>query len=354
MPGPYPGRPEEPVTARTQGVVPPSGGAPPVARKRSWWIRLRWPVMVVGLLLIGGSLTYLFVPPMVVSERAITVDPADLIAAQAQDAQPMPSLLGINRDVAQSVLGDNGLSGVKTTFVEQPAAGPVGLVLAQKPSPGAQNVKDIELTVSSPAQMPAVTGSTVADGRKTLEQLGAVVEIERRLDPNVPRGQIVESFPPAGDVMPVVVRIAVADPGDALSLASVNDVDSRSCSSVSGTITVNGKSVSDGIECDTGKNVAFVEYSLARNAAALEALVGTNDRGGTGGAKVTIFGDGRVLAVVDVGLGNSQPVRVDLRGVLRLRIEAVTGDVDNAPSAVLADARLLGPKDGLDVIASGR
>lgn len=265
----------------------------------------------------------------------------------------MPSLLGLNRDVAQTVLGDSGLGGVKTEFSEREAAGPVGLILAQDPSVATRDVKQIALTVSIPALMPPVTGRGLKEGRDSLEQLGAVVEVERRIDPAVPRGQIVETIPPAGQVMPTVVRIVVSDPGDALSLATVNSVDSRSCSDISN-VTVAGKSVGDGIECDTGEKVAFAEYATTGNAAALETTVGTNDRGGTGGARVRILGDGRELAAVDVGLGNSQPIRVDLRGVLRLRVEATTGNVDDAPSVVLGDARLLGSQDGLDVIASGR
>jgi hypothetical protein len=55
-----------------------------------------------------------------------------------------------------------------------------------------------------------------------------------------------------------------------------------------------------------------------------------------------------------VGLGHSEPIRVDLRDVLRLRIETTTGDADHAPDVVLGDARLLGLKEGLDAIASGK
>lgn len=335
--------------------APPRGKAaePTPSPKGSWRVRWRWPLTIGGLLLTGASLTYLLVPPTLVTGDAVTLDPGELAAAQQQQVQPMPSLLGLNRDVAQTVLGDSGLGGVKTEFSEREAAGPVGLILAQDPSVATRDVKQIALTVSIPALMPPVTGRGLKEGRDSLEQLGAVVEVERRIDPAVPRGQIVETIPPAGQVMPTVVRIVVSDPGDALSLATVNSVDSRSCSDISN-VTVAGKSVGDGIECDTGEKVAFAEYATTGNAAALETTVGTNDRGGTGGARVRILGDGRELAAVDVGLGNSQPIRVDLRGVLRLRVEATTGNVDDAPSVVLGDARLLGSQDGLDVIASGR
>jgi hypothetical protein len=304
--------------------------------------------------LVGASLTYLLIPPTIVGDTAIKVDPADLIAAQQRTAQPMPSLLGLNRDVAQTVLADAGLDGVKLSFTEQSAAGPVGLVLGQKPSPGTGDVKEIQLAVSTPAPMPDVKGKSVVDARKALEQLGAVVEVDRRLDPAVPNGQVLDSTPAPGDVMPAVVQLAVSDPGDALTLATVRSVDDDYCSDVNAGELVNGKTVGQSVQCTPGRNPAFVEYAVSRNAAALEAIVGTNDRGGTAGATVTVFGDGRPLATVNVGLGHSEPIRVDLRDVLRLRIETTTGDADHAPDVVLGDARLLGLKEGLDAIASGK
>jgi hypothetical protein len=310
--------------------------------------------LVIGLLLVGASLTYLLIPPTIVGDNAIKVDPAELIAAQHGAAQPMPSLLGLNRDVAQTVLADAGLGGIKITFNDRAAAGPLGLVLAQKPSAGAGGVGEIELTVSTPAQMPDVVGKDVVDGRKALEQLGAVVQIERRVDPTAPRGQIMQSTPPAGQVMPTVVSVAVSDPGDALTLATVRAVNSDYCEDISAGEMVNGKTVGQSVQCRPGKNPAVIEYAVSRNAAALEAMVGTNDRGGTGGATVRILGDGRVLATVNVGIGHSEPIRVDLRDVLRLRIETVTSDQEHSPKVVLGDARLLGLKEALDAIASGR
>ncbi|MDQ2628982.1 PASTA domain-containing protein [Mycolicibacter senuensis] len=314
---------------------------------------MKWPALVTGLLLAGAAITYLLIPPMIVGDKAVKIDPADLVAAQQRQSQPMPSLLGLQRDIAQTVLADAGLADRKTTVVEQPAAGPVGLIVSQQPSVGTADVDGIELTVSSPAPMPELVGKNAGEGRTALEKLGAVVQTQRRVDPGVPRGQIVETIPAAGEIMPTVVTLAVADPGDALTLASVRGVTSSSCSAATGG-TVNGKPVGDSVVCKPGSKPAGIEYNLARNAMAFEATVGTDDAKGAGGATVKIFADDQPLATVGVGLGHSEPVHVDLSGRLRLRIEVSTDDPDRAPTVVLGDARLLGLPEGLDVIAGQR
>lgn len=314
-------------------------------------VRWRWPAIVVGLLLCGSALTYLLVPPMVVAEKAITVNPSDLLAARDRQAQPMPSLLGLNRDIAQTVLSDAGLGGVRVAVREQAAAGPIAMVIAQKPSAGTASVSEIELIVSVPAPMPNVVGSSLQDGRSKLEQLGTVVQVVPRFNPAMPKNQILESTPKAGEPIPTVASLVVADPGDALTLASVKSVDRDDCSTTK-SVTVNGVSVGDSVDCDSGKQPAYIEYSLSRGAAALEAVVGTNDRGRTGAAHVVILGDGRELAATDVWLGHSVPLRADLTGVMRMRIVVTTDDTKQNPTVVVGDAKLLGLPDGLNAIAA--
>jgi hypothetical protein len=312
---------------------------------------MRWPALIVGLLLVGGALTYLLVPPTVVAEQAISVNPKDLLSAQDRKAQPMPAVLGLNRDVAQTVLSDAALSGVKLTVKEQPAAGPSAMVVAQKPSAGTTSVDTIELTVSVPAPVPDVVGKPMTDGRTALEQLGAVVEIVPQFNPSVPKGQIIDVAPKPGETMPTVVSITVGDPGDALTLASVNSVDDTRCGTVDN-VTINGANVGDSVRCEPGEKPAFVEYALSRQAAALEATVGTDDRGKTGPAHVVVFGDGRELASADVGLGLSTPIRADLNGVMRMRIEVTTADPKQSPTVILGDGKLLGLPEGLNAIAA--
>lgn len=348
MSGPDRAKPDDPLPSNQSQPLEPSAPNP---RRLGAVARWRWPAIVVGLLLCGSALTYLLVPPMVVADKAITVNPADLLAAHDRQAQPMPSLLGLNRDIAQTALSDAGLSGVKVTVKEQAAAGPTAMVIAQKPSAGTASVSDIELIVSVPAPMPAVVGSNLQEGRSTLEQLGAVVQVVPQFNPSVPKNQVLDTTPKPGEPIPTVASLVVADPGDALTLASVNSVDRDDCSTTK-SVTVNGASVGDSVSCDSGKQPAYIEYSLSRGAAALETLVGTNDRGRTGPAHVAILGDGRELAAADVWLGHSVPLRADLTGVMRMRIVVTTDDTKQNPTVVLGDAKLLGLPDGLNAIAA--
>jgi len=316
-----------------------------------WLIRLRRPAIALGLLLLGAGSTYLLVPPTIVADQAVQVKPADLIESVEREAQPMPSVLGLNRDVAQTVLTDAGLAGANVAFVDSPAAGPVGMVISQKPAAGTASVDQIELTVSVPAPTPDVLGRPMQDVRSQLEQLGAVVEIVPQFTPSVPKNQVVDVNPKPGEIMPTVVSLVVGDPGDALTLASVNEVDRDDCGTVD-SATVNANSIGKSVECKPGSSASYVEYSLSRQSAAMEATVGTDDRGGSGPAHVVVLGDGRELAVADVWLGQSVPIRADLNGVVRLRIEATTTDSKQAPTVVLGDARLLGLREGLDAIAA--
>lgn len=313
---------------------------------------LRWPAIVIGLLVVGSSLTYVFAPRTGSPDSIVEFDPSDLVAAQSGSTQPMPSVLGLDRDVALTVLSDAGLGSVTTTFAEKPAAGPVGLILTQSPSAATASVDEIELTVSIPTTVPStLIGSDERTARTSLEQSGAVVQVVRAVDASVPRGQVLAVDPPAGAVMPTVVTVTVADPGDALSLASVSTVTSSSFSTVS-SVNVNGGALGSSVELSpSARSSAYGEYSLSRGAVALEAIAGTDDREGTGSGTITVFGDGRELTSVQVGLGQSTPIRVDLNGVMRLRIEATMTSTNDGPTAILGDAKLLGSTEGLNLIA---
>lgn len=331
----------------------------PARTARSRFVRalilLRWPTLVIGLLVVGASLTYLVAPPTGSTDNVVEFDQTDLFGSQDGAAQPMPSVLGLDRDVALTVLSDAGLGAVDTAFSEKPAAGPVGLVLTQTPSTGTTGTQQIDLTVSVAATTPGdLVGRTERDARSSLEQLGAVVQIVRAVDASVPRGEVLAVDPPAGAIMSTVVTVTVADPGDALSLSTISKVASSNFTTVS-SVNVNGGALDDSLELSpTSKSVAYVEYSLSRGAVALEGIVGTDDREGTGPGVITVIGDGRVLTSVQVGLGQSAPIRLDLRDVLRIRIEASTTSTDAAPSIIVGDAKLLGSTEGLNVIAGNR
>lgn len=323
-------------------------------REHPWIRRLRWPALVIGLLLVGGAGSYLLLPPTTVSsDTPVQVDPNQLLANRSRTAQPMPSILGLERPIAAAVLGDAGIGADRVAVIEKPAAGPAGIVLRQTPAAGAATDGAVSLTVSTPALVPDVTGRPEADGRRAIEELGAVVRVVRDVNFDAPHGTVLAVEPPVGQPSSTVVTVHVADAGDALTLSKVRPVKSD-CSGATD-VTADGRTYANAVTCTSraGKTVA-AEYALSRGAAALETAVSTADRDGTGRATVTFFADDRPVSTTSIGLGRTENVRVDTRGVLRLRIEVTTGDKDQAPTVVLGDARLIGSTDSLDVIAGNK
>lgn len=308
---------------------------------------LRWSALVVGLLLIGGGIGYLVPPRSGGHDNPVTL-PSEAFAVDAHGGS-MPSVVGLSKVTARAALTTAGVSG-DIEFVERGAAGPVGTVLEQKPEAGKTSDGRIQLVVSTPLPMPAVAGKAGDEVRISLENLGAVVAVERVVAPESASGTVLEADPAEGTPIPSVVTLKVADPGDAISLSTVSSVESSSCSTSSSN-SVNGTTVQNNVTCRAGSSEASVEYALSRNAALFEAGIGTDDRAGTGTATVRVFADGRLVKTVDTALGKSTDVKVDMRDVLRMKIVVTTRDSDNAPTVVLGDAKLRGSTAGLDQIA---
>jgi hypothetical protein len=65
---------------------------------------------------------------------------------------------------------------------------------------------------------------------------------------------------------------------------------------------------------------------------------------------LTVLGDGRVLARVDLQYGQAQPLSVPIVGVLRLDLQySSTGD--GSGQLALGDARLVGSPDAITILA---
>lgn len=344
----------------TRVAPPPLAGPPPESTgevPKPGFLRsrrgalLRWAALCLGLILIGWSLGYLVMPRSGAGEQVSI--PKEAFEATALRGD-MPSLVGLNRDAAVAAIGDAGISGVDIDYREKQAAGPVGTVVDQTPSSGIPVTGAITLTLSVPVSMPSLKGMPNRDARTRLEDLGAIVTVQSVVDPAVPAGSVIRTDPAEGQPMPASVIMVVADPGDALSLSTVSSVSSSSCSTSSSS-SVAGKTLSNNVTCSPGSSKkASAEYAVNRNATTFEATVGTDDKAGTGGATVTIYGDGRPLKTVKVGLGKSEDIRVDLRNVMRLSLTVTSDGGDDSPTAVLGDARLRGSTDGLDQIAGRR
>jgi hypothetical protein len=84
------------------------------------------------------------------------------------------------------------------------------------------------------------------------------------------------------------------------------------------------------------------QYNLRRSCRTLRFAAGLRDDSDPGGsAELTVFGDGRQLAVINVTFGRSSGRRVPVAGVLRLRLVATgTADTDNTYYPAFGNARV--------------
>ena len=241
---------------------------------------------------------------------------------------------------------------VTVSFREQRAAGVTDLVVAQSPDPGAalgstgDGAVTVTVTVATPARMPDLRGKPVGRARTLLEQLGAVVIVRRVVRPAAPPGLVAASVPASGRPVPDTVSLAVNDPGESLSLALLDAVDDDGCGDDDG-LSVNGHRVGPSVVCEPHRGSrATGTWNLGRKAALLTFLLGIEDAGVTDPVHLKVLGDGKVLLERDVTFGNSASVRVDVAGVLRLRVEATTRSEDG-PVLVLGDAALVGRAEDL-------
>lgn len=328
-------------------VVTHEGAA---ARARRWVRPTAWALGVVGLLAIGATGAQLLLPRTVVAGAEPAPAEASVGSPPTEAAALMPNVLGLDEATSRRVLADAGVTAAVMTDRE-PAAGPPGVVTAQKPQPGDGAGDAVVLTLSEPVTVPDdIAGSAADDARATLEALGAVVRVTRSVDPARPEGVVLSTDPPAGRPLGSVIELVVADPGQAVSLSELRRLESAGCSKISGG-TVNGRSVEDSITCTdraSAEELATSEWILARQGVALEATVGMLDRAEQGSGALRILGDGSVLSETVVGYGTAEAIRVDVRGVLRLRVEFESSS--GQPTAVLGDARVLGTEQQVAAI----
>ena len=299
---------------------------------------------MIGLLLVGGAGTQLLMPRTVVAAPAATSDKVGPQSAETPSTV-LPDVLGLDEETARRVLADAAVR-AEVRVDTAPAAGPAGVVVAQDPAPGMELAGAVTLTLSERVDVPeGVVGVQVQEARTLLEGLGAVVWVTRTVDLTQPEGVVLSSTPAVGEALGPVVNLTVASPGQGVSLTDLSRVDSDSCSRLSQG-SVNGVAVEDSLECDVevgDEGPAYAEWVLGRHGAVLEATAGALDSGEAGTATVRVLGDGAVLAEVPVQYGATTPLRVDVTGVLRLRVEVhATG---GAPTVVLGDARVLGTQE---------
>lgn len=304
-------------------------------------------VLTLGLLLTGFGLGQLMLPRTVVAGPVISAS-VSAESDRSVDAV-MPGVLGLDESVARRVLSNAGIRAT-ITFTEQPAAGDPGTVVNQVPAQGQSVGESVQLVLSSATTVPAVSGLTLNEARSILEDLGTFVSVRLVVQPAAVIGSVLSVEPAEGEPLGRLVTLHVADPGQGLSLTQLKHVDRSGFSTISrGSLsgTVIGPSVSSKV----GSKTSFIEWNLGKHGAVIEGVLGILDTGDEGSATFRVIGDGVVLLEEKVTFGSSSNIRVDVRGVLRLRVEVVPGS--GSPTVVLGDGRVLGSAEDLVLIQAG-
>lgn len=336
--------------------APPEVAARPAAGRRAWWVRpVAWAVTFTGLILVGMSAGQLWFAATVVEGPpvpAVTAAPGQGEAPLSTGLVVMPNVLGLDAATVARVLADGGVT-AQVVRSEAPAAGPVGVVTSQVPRPGDPVEDVVEVVLSAELVVPgSVVGAAAAVARAELEALGAVVQVVRTVDPTQSEGVVLASDPAPGQVLGSVIVLTVADAGQALAFGDMDTVARDGCGGARDA-SVNGVAVDGGIGCSLNEGeVSFGEWVLARQGVLFEALAGVEDSGQQGSGVVRIFGDGVLLVEVPVSYGASSAVRVDVSGVLRLRVEAQP--TAGEPFVVLGDALVRGTQEQVDAIAAAQ
>lgn len=308
----------------------------------------RWVVWVcgaVGLLLIGGAVGHFVSPPTVAGQPVLAVPTQDDLADEdASDGTSMPDVLGLGEAAARRALADAGIDAtIRTT--QRSAAGPAGLVLDQEPGPGDPPREQVGLVLSRRASMPQVSDMSLADARGALEQLGAVVRVDRVVRPDQKPGRVLDSAPTAGEPLGPTVVLQVSDPGQAIGLAELEMIDGD-CDQVSGG-SVNGRTLASSIACSpTSDSPSHGVWNLGRKVAVLTAVLGVEDTGTAAPGRVRILADDEVVLDRTVEFGTDVEVRLPVDGILRLRVETTTTSEDE-PTVVLGDAMLVSSQKAL-------
>ena len=298
----------------------------------------------LGLMLVGGFVGHAVNPPTVVAGPTYAAPSPRPSVAPVVDDGVMPDVLGLEPEVAQRVLRDAGVS-VELSVEERPAAGVSGLVVEQAPLPGADPGDRVVVTVGTTARMPDLVGLTSDEARAALEDLGAVVVLDRVVRPARAPDLVVATTPAAGADVTDAVTLGVSDPGESLGLEQLSTLDDDGCG-YGDRASVGGEIVRTSLTCSPYRaEPAYLVWNLSRKAVVLTGVAGLDDRGSTRGASLRVIADGHVLLERDLVFGEAVPLRVDVSGVLRLRVETTSVSADGS-DVVLGDLAVVGrPED---------
>ncbi|MGY1812859.1 PASTA domain-containing protein [Blastococcus sp. SYSU D00820] len=267
----------------------------------------------------------------------------------AGDLVAVPDVRGLVLVDAQQAILDAGLPLDIVSTRDAPSALPAGTVVSQDPVGGTEDAEAVTLFVAVPGTVPDLVGQTADAARTALLDLGARFQQVQVYDPAAREGTVLLVDPPAGSPLTGTVTVTVAGPADSVFLSDLDAVEG-SCST--GEYPVNGTDYVNSLSCSTGSTARTTSYLVDRLATSLDAVVGIADTSEPGtAATIAVYGDGRELARVTVGYGQSQPISVPLAGVLRVDLQYIAVGDDDYGNLVLGDARAVGSPEAITQLA---
>lgn len=303
-----------------------------------------WTIAVAGAGFAGGWLTQERIQAQRTTEGPTVVEIPALVETNAES---MPDVRGLSLADAKQALADIQINAgaVDVTTVEW--AGEPGVVIAQDPVVG-ETVKDaIALRVSSEVTMPDVVGLPKGEAIDKLRALGVEPEIVDKYELTSPTGTVLVAEPGVGKPLLSTVTLTVAQPGSSVFFSRLAAVDAP-CSVKAA--DVNAVRYSNSVSCRTG-DVDYTQvgvWLLNRRAALITGMVGVDDKGATtAAATVTVTGDGKPLATLDVSYAKPAELSVDVTGILRLEIDFRSTD---GSEVVLAELLVKGASADIDTL----
>jgi hypothetical protein len=293
-------------------------------------------------------------------EVVVSVDrPVQVYAPETVVSGRVPNVVGLTEEDARRVLSDAGveLSSVSSRNVAY--VGPSDLVVRQTPASGAQiGDGEFQLDVSTPARMPELGGSSEADARAALSELGARIAVVDQYQPGAAEGTVLSTDPPAGEEIADRATLHVAEPLSSVFLTQLTPAAS-SCRSGEEAV-LHGESEEEAIVCQPppGANPRSVTYALGGEMESFRAKLGLDDEDDAETpVDFRIYVDGQPVFSRRLEFGDVLPVDVPLLGKLQLRLEAsAVGTAAPGASpvgAVFGEPQLVGSRSAVDRISEG-
>lgn len=270
-----------------------------------------------------------------------TPPPGNPGTAEVEPAEiQLPNLIGMQESVATDLLFSLGVDDID--YIEQESLDREGTVLKQLPTPDALlRGGSVTLTYAVPLPpMPDFTGRRFGDAEAQLKEWGVSVLKEVEISTERPDGEVLSTVPDFGDKVGAEVLLVVSaapiygtlDTEDAPLVEQGRegawfDQYTAQPAEIGGDLYEKSITASESANVTAG-DLAYWEFNLGKDWQQLEATVGISDSSEfEQRARFRVILDGNVIwEQDDVKFGTGVPVRLDVSGGLRLRLESVALD----------------------------